>query len=479
MKEIFNILNELDALDVDWILTEGEERQVGSNTVLIEEGTRPDSIYIVLQGLLGVRHSAVGKEKLALLGAGEVFGEVSFLDKRTASATVLALERSLLLILPHEALRRRLEKETDFAARFYRALALGNAARLRHTMRKLGTELHLVEEAMGAASVGWETLEPIFQSFKEELQEAEEAAKKNEELMPEPVKEKIGKSFQYLVAQLGQQAGENSPLPEQIKDDIGRKAKMELFPYLYLTKLGERIYNRPRGFVEDFRTIQLINANEPGGVGRLGPLLDACLLEQPAMQAIRHRSTFLQEQLLQTVEAAQGNQVEITSLACGPATEVFRTLEQLQDVHLLKAHLVDIDPQAIAYVQDFSQEKELEEQVEGINGNLVYLALGRQELDLPPQDLVYSPGLINYFNDRFVVQFINYVFQLLKPGGAILLGSFLPQNPDKTLLERVLDWETQHRSKSELTRLFQESKFGKKPKFLADGKVQTFVRCQK
>ena len=36
-----------------------------------------------------------------------------------------------------------------------------------------------------------------------------------------------------------------------------------------------------------------------------------------------------------------------------------------------------------------------------LNGNLVYLATDRQKFELPPQDLIYSIGLIDYFNDKF------------------------------------------------------------------------------
>jgi N-methylhydantoinase B/oxoprolinase/acetone carboxylase alpha subunit len=40
---------------------------------------------------------------------------------------------------------------------------------------------------------------------------------------------------------------------------------------------------------------------------------------------------------------------------------------------------------------------------------------------MPPQDLVYSVGLIDYFNDPFVLKLMNYAHALLRPGGRLIL----------------------------------------------------------
>ncbi len=89
----------------------------------------------------------------------------------------------------------------------------------------------------------------------------------------------------------------------------------------------------------------------------------------------------------------------------------------------LTSNLLDIDLQALAFVGDKRDTLKLKKRMNLINANLVYLALGKQKLDLPPQDLVYSIGLIDYFNDKFVIGLMNYVHGLLKPGGKIILGN--------------------------------------------------------
>lgn len=78
--------------------------------------------------------------------------------------------------------------------------------------------------------------------------------------------------------------------------------------------------------------------------------------------------------------------------------------------------------------------------------NLIYLALGRRQLNLPPQDLVYSIGLIDYFNDQLVVKLAD-AHQILRPGGRLVLGNFHPSNPSKAFMDYVLDWRLLHRSR--------------------------------
>ena len=55
------------------------------------------------------------------------------------------------------------------------------------------------------------------------------------------------------------------------------------------------MYRKPRGYAGDFLTIEWMYANEPGGAGELGQLLDRCFLNQTAAQAVRHRRELLKD----------------------------------------------------------------------------------------------------------------------------------------------------------------------------------------
>jgi CRP-like cAMP-binding protein len=75
-------------------------RDVKKDDLIIKEGVPADGLYVVLSGEVEVRK---GKTRLATLREGEVFGEMSLLQKSPATASVSAVKRTSLLRLPREA----------------------------------------------------------------------------------------------------------------------------------------------------------------------------------------------------------------------------------------------------------------------------------------------------------------------------------------------------------------------------------------
>ena len=153
--------------------------------------------------------------------------------------------------------------------------------------------------------------------------------------------------------------------------------------------------------------------------------------------------------------------VHVTGLACATAEEMFDVFNRLDDPARLYASLVDIDLQALAHVADRRDHAELQNRINLINANLVYLALGRQKLELNDQDLIYSIGLTDYFNDKFVIKLLNWIHGRLRPGGRVILCNFHPNNYCKELMDYVLEWRLIHRSEEDMDRLFTYSAFGR------------------
>ncbi len=72
--------------------------------MLFQEGDAPDALYVVLSGRLAI---AIGNPidrrecVVALMEAGDLFGELGLLDDRPRSAMARALESSLVLAMPY------------------------------------------------------------------------------------------------------------------------------------------------------------------------------------------------------------------------------------------------------------------------------------------------------------------------------------------------------------------------------------------
>jgi SAM-dependent methyltransferase len=255
----------------------------------------------------------------------------------------------------------------------------------------------------------------------------------------------------------------------------------ELLPYIQLTEIGERSWSKPRGYAGDYLTIEMVYENRPKGVGRIGPLLDSCLLNRAGVKAVRNRRNLLAREINATLHTAPPGSVQITSLACGPAREIFDVFEQVADKGRLTFTCIDIDEEALVLLKTRCEQLGLSGQIRGLHGNLIYLAMGRQELQLEPQDFIYSIGLIDYFNDDFVVNLMDWIYDKLRIGGRVILGNFHPRNPTKGLLDHVLDWRLIHRTEADMDRLYQRSKFGRpcsRVVFEEEG-INLFAECKK
>jgi CRP/FNR family transcriptional regulator, cyclic AMP receptor protein len=138
MKKVFFLLGELVDEDIDWMISTGRREEVTAGTVLIQEGRPIDTLLILLEGTLSVSVSALEGKTIARLTSGAVVGEMSFADARPPSATVQAVENSLILAIPRDSLVAKLKEDEGFASRFYRAIAIFLSTRLRGTVRYLG-----------------------------------------------------------------------------------------------------------------------------------------------------------------------------------------------------------------------------------------------------------------------------------------------------------------------------------------------------
>lgn len=134
MRKALFLLGILDDGDLDWMIGAGVKLALPAGAELIREGTASESVYVVLSGMLVVRTAGTGDTVLARLRSGEIVGEMSFVDSRPPSASVHAAEPSAVLAIPRAALAAELAADVQFAARFYRALAVFLSERLRATV---------------------------------------------------------------------------------------------------------------------------------------------------------------------------------------------------------------------------------------------------------------------------------------------------------------------------------------------------------
>jgi CRP/FNR family cyclic AMP-dependent transcriptional regulator len=107
------------------------ERAVSKGDVVFVEGEPGDRMYVILEGKVKLgQTSGDGRESLlAILGPGEMFGELSLFDPGQRTSTATALTDAVVLALSHEQLKPWLAGRPEVATSLLQALA----RRLRRT----------------------------------------------------------------------------------------------------------------------------------------------------------------------------------------------------------------------------------------------------------------------------------------------------------------------------------------------------------
>ncbi|MDI9638005.1 cyclic nucleotide-binding domain-containing protein [Geitlerinema splendidum] len=154
-RDVLFALGEFNDSDIDWLMKSGTRQKIPANTVLIAEESPIDALYILLSGKMTVSMSenkcnplirtfgareirkSLGQE-IARLSRGEIIGETPFIDTRLPSATIKALEDSLVLSIQRSRLAAKLQLDVGFASRFYRVIATMHSNRLQEIFHRLG-----------------------------------------------------------------------------------------------------------------------------------------------------------------------------------------------------------------------------------------------------------------------------------------------------------------------------------------------------
>ncbi len=114
------------------LLERTREEEYAAGSAIVAEDAVQGAIFIVKEGRVAVEKSHFGgRVPISELGPGALLGEISYLDRSPASASVVA--RTPVTVLVVEDIDDLLASEPAFASGFYRSLAVLLARRLRHT----------------------------------------------------------------------------------------------------------------------------------------------------------------------------------------------------------------------------------------------------------------------------------------------------------------------------------------------------------
>ena len=479
-------LKYLTTEDYNVLLEKAQVATYQQREVIIKEGRLSGAIYLVRKGIVRVEASASGRDvAIAFLEPGEVFGEMSFLEGVPTSAAVIAQEEVEVCVLNEQNLYSLLTSVPGLSDRFYQSLAHNLSSRLRQTTALVSHLMRRVQispqyDVRRTGQPGQDAIPPELigetELFKENLLSLEQEIR-SKNISDTEAQEQINKNCNMLISSLREQLIQE---PE-IKKAIGTYLFRQTFPFFMLSSFIDRAFRKPGNRTSDSYITELLSQNEPEGDGHLGIYIDRWIRSLPTFLALKNRGGIITETIKQLADGwTLEYPMPVTSLCSGTAAEILNLYFQTEPPN---AHItcIDFNHQDLATAANVAHKWGFRDRLTFIQDNLFLLAEGYSTIDIPPQQTIYSVSVANYLSDRELIRMLDWIYERLLPNGTVILGSFHAANPDRVLLEHLLEWHSIYRSAEDLEKLFTHSKFRSLPvRIISDEYgVELYVVCTK
>ena len=138
LKKLY-LFRDLSEGEIQLIEKASESKNFGPGDEVFSQGERAKALYVIQSGSVKIHQSTDSGDSVEItrLGPGSHFGEMSFLDSESRSASATALESSNILSVDYDKLGLIMIDHPGIAVHFYRQFAQFLCGRLRVTTKDL------------------------------------------------------------------------------------------------------------------------------------------------------------------------------------------------------------------------------------------------------------------------------------------------------------------------------------------------------
>jgi CRP-like cAMP-binding protein len=121
------------------LLQRAQTRSLAANQFLFQQADHQTSLFILRSGLVELAMNVPGRGPVAILcvGPGELIAWSAVLSKQPMTCSAKAIEDSILLEIPADAIETLASQNPSFAHAFFRWIALALSERLTATRLQL------------------------------------------------------------------------------------------------------------------------------------------------------------------------------------------------------------------------------------------------------------------------------------------------------------------------------------------------------
>lgn len=238
-----------------------------------------------------------------------------------------------------------------------------------------------------------------------------------------------------------------------------------------------RAFNKPRGYAGDAEMIDMIygpedRMPEPAAT-ELGLDIYRYTSKAPASEGVRARRAYIADLIDETTTQKPGQ--EILAIAAG----------HLREAHLTTSVRRGRIGRFVALDSDATSLQEVQRAYGSYGVETVPASFGvliTNRLNIGQFDLIYSTGLFDYLNENTGRRLVTTMFDMLKPGGEMVVANFLPGIRDIGYMEAFMDWKLVYRTRQDMVNLtaeIDESEISNLSLFAEENQNIIFLRVAK
>jgi hypothetical protein len=208
-------------------------------------------------------------------------------------------------------------------------------------------------------------------------------------------------------------------------------------------------YKKPRGYAGDAALLDYIygHAPPPPQTSLLGREIFKFTCNSHAPRSVRARAGVLAEMIDQTADEFPSPR--ILSIACGHVRELHRS-KAVSAGKIGEFLALDQDTQSLDHVASEFAPANVKPVLASVRSILA------EKSTFERLNLVYAAGLYDYLSDRVAARLTRLMFDMLAPGGRLLVANFTPRLGDIGYMETFMAWDLIYREPDQMTSLAKD-----------------------
>ncbi len=237
--------------------------------------------------------------------------------------------------------------------------------------------------------------------------------------------------------------------------------RRQVWPYILASSFLKRTNLKPRGYAGDAEMMQMIYEDRYAGSFVFNRLLHKHPIESAAAQAVRNRRRLVPQvlrEVLARFPELPHHGFRFLSLASGPAWEMQDLFLGADDFERFSCTLLDQDEHALglarAAIEGIERDRNVRIDVRYLQDSVRTMLRTR---DMPERfgryHFIYSMGLFDYLTPPVARAVLAKVFDLVEPGGTLVVGNYHVRNPTRLYMDYWMDWVLYYRTEASVLAL--------------------------